>query len=229
MNDHQDHIGEGGEDAALTAEYALNLLTPDETAAFEVRLNVEPELRAMLADWHEKFAPLSDEIHDVSPPPIAKQRLSAAIFGTESRWKLRIRETLWLLGGVVAASLLVFYVNNQSLPSAVPTHVSEMVAEDQSLSVVAFYLPESQSLRINRMTGAPADGRDWELWLIAGEDAPISLGVLPSSAEGNIELSPELAQLVAGATLAISDEPLGGSPTGEVTGPVLAVGPVQAL
>lgn len=229
MTDPFDHTEDGGGDAALAAEYALNLLTPQEAAAFEARLNVEPDLRALVADWHEEFATLSDDIDDVTPPAAAKNRLRAALFGTQSRWKRRIRETLWLLGGVVAASLLVFYVNTQSLPQAVPTHVSEMVSDDENLAVVAYYLPDSQSLRISRTNGAPAEGRDWELWLIAGDDAPISLGVLPSSAEGDIELPAELAQLVAGGTLAISDEPLGGSPTGQATGPVLAVGPVQAL
>jgi len=37
----------------------------------------------------------------------------------------------------------------------------------------------------------------------------------------------DLRRRVAGAVLAISDEPEGGSPTGAPTGDVLAVGPVQ--
>ena len=38
------------------------------------------------------------------------------------------------------------------------------------------------------------------------------------------ELTPELGGLIAGGTLAVSDEPLGGSPTGAPTGEILATG-----
>jgi anti-sigma-K factor RskA len=71
--------------------------------------------------------------------------------------------------------------------------------------------------------GAPATGRDFELWVIgANSVAPVSLGVIPSDRESLFEITPEIAALMDGGTLAVSDEPEGGSPTGAPTGPILA-------
>mgnify|MGYP000881567588 CR=1 FL=1 len=79
-------------------------------------------------------------------------------------------------------------------------------------------------MRLNRLEGAPATGRSLELWLIAGNEAPVSLGVLPQDAASRITLPAALRGKLVGSVLAISDEPEGGSPTGAPTGAVLATG-----
>lgn len=61
-----------------------------------------------------------------------------------------------------------------------------------------------------------------ELWLIA-DGKPVSLGLLPTAGEGKLKLPPGVAG--AQLTLAVSLEPVGGSPTGQPTGPVLTSGP----
>lgn len=215
------------DDVALAGEYALGLLTPDDAMAFEQRLNREPELRALYAEWCESFATLSEQVDAVQPRPITRARLAQEVFQPRESWKDRLRELLWLIGGAVVASLIVFavFVNNP----AQPTHAAELIAEDQSLAVAALWVPDDNALTVTRSRGAPADGRDWELWLIVGEAAPVSLGVLPRDSEGVIEIGAEHAALIPNAILAISDEPLGGSPTGQATGPVLAVGEVQDI
>jgi len=53
--------------------------------------------------------------------------------------------------------------------------------------------------------------------------------VLSAEALSDIQVPAALAPLVAGGTLAITDEPLGGSPTGVATGAILAVGPVVKI
>ena len=65
-----------------------------------------------------------------------------------------------------------------------------------------------------------------ELWLIPADGVPRSIGVIPVAERTAMVLSPQiLAALAAGTTLAISDEPAGGSPTGQPTGAVLALEP----
>lgn len=61
-----------------------------------------------------------------------------------------------------------------------------------------------------------------ELWVIT-EAGPVSIGVLPTSGSGTMPMPIGVSgdQL----TLAISLEPVGGSPTGKPTGPVLTSGP----
>jgi anti-sigma-K factor RskA len=67
----------------------------------------------------------------------------------------------------------------------------------------------------------------FELWGIAGPTAhPVPLGVIPSG--GTLRLAKLPRNIGAGATLAISIEPPGGSPTGLPTGPVVFMGTLRA-
>ncbi|MEL6126646.1 MAG: anti-sigma factor [Pseudomonadota bacterium] len=59
--------------------------------------------------------------------------------------------------------------------------------------------------------------------------AQVSLGVLPEEPDARISVAVALRPLLPGGTLAISDEPPGGSPTGAPTGEVLAVGAVEPI
>lgn len=64
--------------------------------------------------------------------------------------------------------------------------------------------------------------RDLELWLVAGDAAPRSLGLVRDASD--LRLAPDLASAAPGATLAVSVEPPGGSTTGAPTGPVVYTG-----
>ena len=77
-------------------------------------------------------------------------------------------------------------------------------------------------------TATPPTDRSFELWAITpGSTRPRSLGVIPS--DGELKLSTLPPDLRDGATLAISIEPTGGSPTHQPTGPVVFVGIVNAV
>ena len=70
---------------------------------------------------------------------------------------------------------------------------------------------------------ASASNTSYELWVLPAEGPPLSLGLLPVIA-GSVEtqISAQLVAALAGAgRLAISVEPVGGSPTGLPTGPVV--------
>ena len=77
-------------------------------------------------------------------------------------------------------------------------------------------------MRISVAGQPPAQGRDFELWLIQGDRAPISLGVMPHQGQAAMPIPEDLRILVANATLAITDEPAGGAPGGVATGPIVA-------
>ena len=83
-------------------------------------------------------------------------------------------------------------------------------------------------LKLRQHGGAPPGKLDRELWAIIGVDAPVSLGVLPSRLYFGIRVVISVPENLRGdfqkATLAISEEPVGGSPTGAPTGAVLAAG-----
>lgn len=225
QEDHSD-------DAALAGEYALHLLDADERRSFEERLAVEPHLRHLVATWEEQLAQLSEDVAPVTPPDRIKSRIEEALFSTAkakstSRWG-------WFAGLGLAAALAVIGVFLvpfiQTPPSPAPTYIAELAAEDESLIVFASFFPDQRRLQVDRRSGAAASGRALELWLIAeGAASPVSLGVLSQETTTRIEIPDPLAAQIAGGTLAISDEPLGGSPTGAPTGAVLAAGLVAKI
>ena len=68
------------------------------------------------------------------------------------------------------------------------------------------------------------------LVMIAPGDKPRSLGLIEAGRPVQINLPAELMQrIAANATLAVSLEPPGGSPTGQPTGPVIANGKLTNL
>lgn len=77
---------------------------------------------------------------------------------------------------------------------------------------------------------APGD-QALELWLVASDDAPPrSLGLLNSNASSSLVLPAAWTNTEAApAVLAISLEPVGGSPTGLPTGPVVYQGSILPL
>ena len=81
-------------------------------------------------------------------------------------------------------------------------------------------------LRVTVMAGlATKNDKSFELWILPPDkSAPVSLGVLPQQGSQQVIVSEETANLLAESGLAVSLEPVGGSPTGGPTGAVLYQG-----
>ncbi|MBQ2260657.1 MAG: anti-sigma factor [Loktanella sp.] len=224
-DDHNDDI-------ALAGEYALHLTDAASRRAFEQRLQAEPVLRALVRDWDEQLAPLAEGFKPATPPKAVKARIEARLFPASAKprwspWRMLAGSGL---AAVLAVAVLVMLPQDPGPAPFTPSLSAQIAAEDQSLIVLASYSPDTGTLRIDRQAGAAAEGRVLELWLIAeGAEAPVSLGVLPDDTQTDITLPETLAASIAGGTLAISDEPPGGSPIGVPTGDVLAVGAVVSL
>ncbi|MCW2307958.1 anti-sigma factor [Rhodobium gokarnense] len=222
-------------DDAAIAEYALGVLPAEERAALSRRLQDEPDLQADLRAWEERFAPVADEVVPVAPPAETLSRIEDRLFGAPAQKPGIARRTLLLWQGLSAVSLAALvvvaalFLTQPGPREAGPTYVSELTAEDKAFHLVALYDGEEGVLRLHRTTGAPAGGHDFELWLIEGGNAPISLGLVPRDPAGRLTIPGELAGRLSGATLAVSDEPAGGSPTGAPTGPVVATGAITPI
>jgi anti-sigma-K factor RskA len=223
---------EHDDDITLAGEYALHLMDAAQRRAFDQRLAAEPALRALVAEWDEQLAPLADEFTPQAPSAALKARIDARLFAPAARpgWSLwRVLAGSGLAAALAVAVLLMLPQDPAPTPFT-PSLSAQIAAEDQSLVVLASFAPESGILRIDRQAGGAVAGRVLELWLIAeGAAAPVSLGVLPVEAQTDIALPADLIPAIAGGTLAISDEPVGGSPTGAPTGDVLALGAVVAI
>ena len=217
------------DDIAIAAEYVLGLLPPEELARVEERLAVDPPFRDLVARWSEDFASLADDVPAVAPPPSVEAGLRRRLFGEEAP---RRRFWLWpaALGGLAAAALALWAVTPAFLGRGDPEYAATIAAEDGSLVVAARFDADTRRLVVERQAGEVPEDRDLELWLVELADgSTVSLGVLPREAEGVVEVSADLAARFEDNALALSVEPLGGSPTGQATGPVVALGEITGL
>jgi anti-sigma-K factor RskA len=168
------------------------------------------------------------------PPAHVWTRLETEIFPARPRPRKARWLGLWA-GGLVAAAVLVLalvFGGGWGPAPQTPTEAlyrAEVAAEDRSLVIDAVFDAATGTLLLDRAAGAPASGRALELWLIAGDADPVSLGVLPEARRSALSVPADLRDRLRDGVLAVSDEPPGGSPTGLPTGAVLATGAVRDI
>lgn len=227
-----DETPERDDDIVLAGEYALGLLSEKEAAAFAARLAVEPELRAIHAAWVEDFAAMAEEVEPVAPPPAVRSRVEERLFAEQEQARrpglFRRFAPVGLAAAVVLALLFLApdMVERGPVVPSDPAYRAEIAAEDRKLVIAAAYDDATAALHLRRAAGEAPSGRVLELWLIAGDDAPVSLGVLPDAGDTVVQIPEDLRPALEGGVLAVSEEPPGGSPTGAPTGEVLATGPI---
>jgi anti-sigma-K factor RskA len=222
------------DDNVLAAEYALGVMRGAERNAFAARIAAEPALAAKLREWDEHFVQFADGIGPVAPPSALQANLQTRLFGkAEAAPSFWNSLTLWRgLAFASFAALLALSTYNAQMtvePPAGAALVAQVAGEANAVTLAAYYDEAKGELRLNRVAGDPASGRSFELWLIAGQDAPVSLGVLPADNTTRVVVPDALRAKFKDGVLAISDEPLGGSTTGAPTGAVLATGKLTVI
>jgi anti-sigma-K factor RskA len=230
------HAPPPDDDDILAGEYALGVLQGEARETFARRLAEHPGLADNVRFWDEHFVQLTEEIAPVTPPQHVLAQIENTLFTSRQQ---SARPSLWnSLGfwrGLAVASLVAVVAvggwNYSLQQGGAPREalVAEVAGEQGLVKLVAFYDEKSGELRINRTEGAAAAGRSFELWLIAGQDAPVSLGVLPAETPSRHTVPVALRGKFPNGVLAISDEPQGGSPTGAPTGAVLATGKLTEI
>ena len=213
----------------LAGEYVLGVLAAEERAAVERRLADHPELAQRIAVWHERLAPLAADLPEVTPRPQVWQQVRRSLTAVSPKHSVpwRSRLGLWRawagLATTAALGLLVAVLLLQR-----PTPQLVAVLSDSGGRPIWVVRASSEASRLlARPLAEPAPAATVpELWLIpTAGSAPISLGLLDPAASNRSVLAPETLRLLApGATLAVSLEPPGGSPTDAPTGPVVSTG-----
>ncbi len=232
------------EDRSLNAaEYALGVLTGEDLAHARQSFSADPSFRSEVGAWTGRFARFLGEVADVEPPRLLWRRIAAEMAGQAPTNVVTLRRKLNFWRGSalgmtgLAACLALFLIVRP--PAAVPVPavekapVAPMVAvlgDEKEAKVVASWDPDRKQLILavaGKLSGDPAHSH--ELWVIPAGGKPVSLGTLSGSHQSHVRLANALADLLReGATIAISVEPRGGSPTGSPTGPVVASGPLKS-
>ncbi|MGY3231427.1 anti-sigma-K factor RskA [Luteibacter sp. HA06] len=232
---------ESDKDNLRYAEYVLGLLDADARAAVAREVETSPEAAAAVALWQRHFTPLAMEVTDVAPPAHvwAGIRRRLALDGVApprvSAWdSLGLWRWIGVGATAVAACLLVVTMTRPVAPTAA-THPSVLmvstIAGDNGVAgwTATMDIDRSELLVVPASPAAVASDRNTELWLIPAGGAPISVGVFPPGDPKRFHLDKSLLdRLGPTAALAVSLEPVGGSPTGQPTGPVIAKGAIRA-
>jgi anti-sigma-K factor RskA len=221
-----------GDPNALAGEHALGLLTGEDRRQAIERAASDPEFARELARWRGRLAPLAETIVPVDPPDGLWPAVESGIDGANVV-VLRRRVKLWRAAtagmGALAASLALFLVvQSQSVqaPQPATAPMVAMLGDREAMKVVASWDPGTRQLVLAVPADMPADpAHAHELWVIPPGGEPRSLGTMPAGKQMHMRLADALAELLQqGATIAISVEPPGGSPTGAPTGPMIASG-----
>lgn len=215
-------------DIATAGEYVLGTLPQDERRAFALRLVKEPDLAAEVALWEQRLDPILDEVAAEAPPALVWRKVERRLFPVPATGNGGFWRSIAIGSSLLAAGLALFLVLSpiQTRPDA-ELWVADMVSADGAVRLAALYDETSGEMRVSMGGEAPSEGRDFELWLIQG-NATISLGLMPRHGQAAMPIPEDLRALVANATLAITDEPLGGS-GGVATGPVVAAAGLRRI
>ena len=231
----------------LAAEYALGLLEGAELLDARNRALSSDAFAEEVAWWQARLGPLFDEIEPLQAPGDIWSRIATRLSETSGAQvqQLTRRVRFWqaiaatTTAAAAAAAAMVLIVMPQQAPPPVPQSgpsapapllVASLASEEGPTSLAVTFAAGQREIVVAPGRVAAEAGRDHELWLIPAGEAPISLGTIEPTGVQRRQLAPTIAaQVAAGATIALSLEPGGGSPTGAPTGPVLAAGTLNRV
>ncbi|OQW47857.1 MAG: hypothetical protein A4S16_07570 [Proteobacteria bacterium SG_bin6] len=225
--------------ATQAAELALGLLEGPERAAALRRLLAEPGFAAEVDAWRAHFALLLPVLPGRAAPETVLERVEAALDGRGAAPAGIWRGWQWLAGAatLVAATLAGVLVLRPApapvviaqAPAPLPILAAAIVSTDgEAPAVAAVYEPGRDLLRVAGTVPTDA-GHSPELWVIAADKLPVSLGVIGAGPNDVTIARLHKRRFVAGSQLVITAEARGGSPDGKPHGPAIGAGALAKI
>lgn len=222
-------------DDFIAAEYVLGVLPEQERREVARRIETDKPFAELVARWQTQFDPLNDEYDAAQAPQHLKSRIDQRLFAIEVAASSSFWNNIAFWRGLAFAALAFAVIGIGRDLIERPARISEqlvasMETQGSSVHTLAIFDDQTKKLKVTVVSGDIPKDRSLELWLIAGNEAPVSLGLMvsPQVTEFNLP-SPLLAKLRDGTTLALTVEPVGGAPSGAPTGPIVAAGIVRKI
>lgn len=223
----------------LAAEYVLGTLRGAARKRFERLAAADAALRAEQHAWEVRLAGLAGQVPPVAPRETVwiglqrrLERGNTVPLRPAAPPPAAARSPIWRVGAgiavmVVMAVVMIMTQRQPSLPTSVtqagPAYVAQLAVPNSTMHWTVRVMPDSGQMTVLASGEYPQLGaHSMELWWISPQ-GPVAIGVLPVQGSGSMALPKEL-RAAGGITLAVSLEPVGGSPTGKPTGPVLTSG-----
>ncbi len=210
---------------ALASEYVLGTLHGRARIRFQQLLMQHRSLRHVLWQWESRLNSLGGGVASVQPPAHLwdniQQQLgfnNPALPANVTRLpQAKVRTWQWLSGIASAAAILlaVLLIVPQA-PERMQTQIA-VVQGEKAQALWSIELGEKNLVVTATANFTPLPDQDYELWMVAADGRPpISLGLLPKQGKLTLPRNVLLDQVKV-AALAVSLEPLGGSPNGQPT------------
>ncbi|WP_425407863.1 anti-sigma factor [Hyphococcus sp.] len=224
------------DDSILAGEYVLGVLDADECAQVRARIESDSDFAARVRFWEARLSPLAEEIAPHEAPAIVKQRVEETLFGAA-----RKQHSLWeslsfwraAAGFMTAVALIALGIILFARTPAAPertSYIATILPADAAPVLAARIDGALTAIRIQNAAIEIAEGQSAELWLIPEDGTPRSLGLINPNGDDTVQIPAALSMLFnAGAALAVSIEPEGGSTSGAPTGPVIGLGVLKKL
>jgi len=215
----------------LAAEYALGTLRGAPRQWLETAAARNATLDTAILRWHGRLATL-DQFEATPAPEIwlaIERRLGwtpTVVADASSFWQRSGVWKAWSFAATIAAIALVIVILQQT-PSVQPQEWRAFAVlespQQQRMMVLASADLKTLWFTTAQPLAIPA-GKSYQLWWIAPNEKPVPAGLLPGANGGRIALQVAAAAKSQYVALAISVEPVGGSPTGQPTGAVIFQG-----
>ncbi len=228
--------GERADHETLAAEFALGLLEGAERATAMRLMLADPDFAASVARWRAHFATLFEVWPETAAPANGLARIEQALrplAANDAAPTLGLWQAIAGLSSLVAAGLIVVLALRPGdapgpapvqIAARAPVLVASIIPVKEGTPVAAAYDPASATLRV-AAAALSDEGHSAELWVIAKDGVPQSLGLLGVTSRTESKVAgPTQRRLTEGSTLAVTIEPIGGAPGGKPTGPVVATG-----
>lgn len=215
----------------LSAEYILGALKGAARRRFEQLLRQRADWAQIFGWWESHLHLLADTVPAVQPPKQVWQNIETQLFRRKASQANGWWKSWAFVSTALAASFAALLVV-QTPPDVVdvtPTAVALLATEKSEAGWLLNQTKKSDNdVEIHAISLASLEIKPdnaFELWLLpADKSKPISLGLLPQQGNTTVKVPANIAPLLAAGLLAVSLEPIGGSPTGQPTGAVLYQG-----
>src|ERR1700733_1504475 len=214
----------------LAAEYALGTLRGPARRRFERWRASTPFVDQRCRFWEERLMHLAKGLTPVQPPAHVWPAILRRLNLTTRQPVLRRIRSFALAASVLLVVGVAALVYWRSLPAIRATAVATISAKSgEHVWELEVFGKENRLVAHAAKLPARLPGSDYELWALPKGAAPVSLGILPAAGASSRPLTAIQKQALAlSSQVAVSIEPLGGSPTGQPTGTIVYVAPLRA-
>lgn len=213
---------------SLAAEYVLGTLRGPARRRFEKWRATTALVQERCRFWEENLMQLAKGVRPIRPPPRVWQGIRARLNLTAGEPRRRPGRALAIAASVLLVAGLSALLYWRSLGPGKLVEVATITAPTGAQVWEVDVYGGRLIVHAGQISAHPAD-RDYELWALPAGGKPVSLGVLPTSGTAQRTLTALQRQALANAPqVAVTVEPLGGSPTGQPTTTPIFVAPLRA-